>query len=125
MVEVKFTSDISAQTTFNSNRNQLARTTDVGISEAKKRGKGLVVLLYTPSEFYHRKSRFYYYKIQEYSDFYKVKEDICWREFEGIKEGVLAITWIPLEKVIEIVYRNFDFPELDKAKEFFKERNLA
>ena len=125
LIEMKFTSDISTQTIFNSNRNQLARTIDVGISEAKKKGKRLVVLLCSPSEFYHKRSKLYYYKIQEYSDFYKIKEDICWRELEEIKECVLAIAWVPLEKVIEVIYGNFSFPELDKAKEFFKERNLA
>jgi len=125
LVEMKFTSDISTQTTFGSNRNQLARTIDVGISEAKKKGKRLVVLLCSPSEFYHKKSRFYYYKIQEYSDFHKIKQDICWRELEEIQECLLATAWIPLEKVIKITYRNFSFSELEEAKRFFKERNLV
>ena len=102
LVEMKFTSDISTQTTFGSNRNQLARTIDVGISKAKKKGKKLVVLLCSPSEFYHKKSRFYYYKMQEYSDFHKIKQDICWRELEEIKECLLSTAWIPLEKVIKI-----------------------
>lgn len=125
LVEMKFTSDISTQTTFGVNRNQLARTIDAGIFEAKKKGKRLVVLLCSPSEFYHRRSRFYHYKTQEYSDFYKIKEDICWRELEEIKEYVLAVAWVPLEKVIEITYRNCNFPEFNEAKRFFEERNLA
>jgi hypothetical protein len=125
LVEIKFTSDISAQTTFDSNRNQLARTIDVGISEAKKKGKKLVVLLCSPSEFCHKKSRFYYYKMQEYSDFHKIKQDICWRELEEIKECLLATAWIPLEKVTKITYRNFSFSELEEAKRFFRERNLV
>jgi len=125
LVEVKFTSDISFETTFNPYRNQLARTIDAGISEVKNKGKRLVVLLCSPSEFYHKKSRLYYYKIQEYSDFGKIKEDICWREVEEIKEHVLAVAWVPLEKVIEIAYRNFSFPELDEVERFFVERNLA
>ena len=125
LVEMKFTSDISTQTTFGSNRNQLARTIDVGISEAKKKGKKLVVLLCSPSEFYHKKSRFYYYKMQEYSDFHRIEQDICWRELEEIEECLLATTWIPLEKVIKVTYRNFSFSELEEAKRFFKERNLV
>ncbi|MDH5268113.1 MAG: hypothetical protein OEW62_10610 [Candidatus Bathyarchaeota archaeon] len=125
LIEVKFTSDISPQTTYNSIRNQLARTIDVGISEAEKRQKKLVVLLCSPSEFYHKKSRLYYYKLQEYSDFHRVREDICWRDLEEIKEHVLAIAWVPLEKVIEIIYRNFRSQDADGAKKFFKERNLA
>jgi len=125
LIEMKFTSDISAQTTFGSNRNQLARTIDVGIMEAKKKGKKLVVLLCSPSEFYHKKSRFYYYKMQEYSDLHKIKQDICWRELEEIKERLSATAWIPLEKVIKVIYRNFSFSELEEVKGFFKERNLV
>lgn len=126
LVEVKFTSDIAPQTTFNANRNQLTRTIDVGISEVEEsKNKKLVVLLCSPSEFYHKKSRFYYYKMQEYSDFHKIKQDICWRELEEIKERLLATAWIPLEKVIKITYRNFSFSELEEAKRFFKERNLV
>jgi len=124
-IEVKFTSDISSETTFNTNRNQLARTIDAGISKAKKKGKRLVILLCSPSEFFQKKSRFYYYKIQEYSDFGKIKADICWREVEEIKKHVLAVAWVPLEKVIEIAYRNFSFPELEEVEKFFVERNLA
>ncbi len=41
LVEMKFTSDISPQTTFNNHRNQLARTIDSGISMAEKKGKPL------------------------------------------------------------------------------------
>jgi hypothetical protein len=39
--EMKFTSDISDCTTFNPNRNQLARLIDVGIDLAKAKGRGL------------------------------------------------------------------------------------
>jgi len=126
LVEVKFTSDISSQTTFNSNRNQLARTIDVGISEVKRNmNKKLVVLLCSPSKFYHEKSRLYYYKIQEYSDFNRVKEDIVWRKLGDIEEHLLAVAWVPLERVIEIVYQDFDSPENKEAKRFFAERTLG
>jgi len=123
-IEVKFASDISCETSFNANRNQLARTIDVGISEAKKKGKRLVVLLCSPSEFYHKKSRFYYFKIQEYSDFTKVTEDIGWRALGEVKEHLLAVAWVPLETIIEIVYQDFDSSEIEEAKRFFAERNL-
>ena len=106
------------------NRNQLARNIDVGISEAKKKDKQLVVLLCTPSEFYNKKSRLYYYKIQEYTDFNKISEDIPWRPLEEIKEYLLKIAWIPLEKIIEIIYQNLNLPELEEAEKFFAERNL-
>lgn len=124
-IEVKFTSDIASQTTFNANRNQLARTIDVGISEAREKGKQLVVLLCSPSEFCRNKSRFYYYKIQEYADISKVRDDIGWRELEEIQKYLKAVAWVPLEKVVEIVYRNLDHPQEDEARSFFKERRLA
>jgi hypothetical protein len=123
-IEVKFTSDIAPQTTFDAKRNQLARTIDVGISEAEKKGKKLVVLLCSPSFLYLEKSRLYYYKIQEYSDFSKIKEDIVWRELEGIRKRLLAVDWVPLEIIIEIVYQDFDSSEIEEAKRFFTERNL-
>ena len=125
LIEMKFTSDISTQTTFNVNRNQLARIIDVGISEAKKKRKKLIVLLCSPSEFYHKKSRFYYYKIQEYSGFGKIKDDIAWRELEEIQKYLLAVAWIPLEKVVEVMYRNSSFSQFDEARTFFTEKKLA
>jgi hypothetical protein len=103
LVEVKFTSDISYQTTFNAHRNQLARTVDAGISRLKK-DQRLVVLLCSPSEFYRKKSRLYYYKLQEYTDFSKIKDDIVWRELPDIQKHLLSVAWVPLEKAIEAVY---------------------
>ena len=124
LFEVKFTSDISSQTTFNVHRNQLARTIDAGMSRLKK-DQRLVVLLCSPSEFCRKKSRFYYYKLQEYTDFSKIKDDIGWRELEDIQKHLLSVAWVPLEKVIEVIYRNLGFPQLDEARAFFRERRLA
>jgi hypothetical protein len=124
LVEVKFTADISSQTTFNAHRNQLARTIDAGMSRLKK-DQRLIVLLCSPSEFYRKKSRFYYYKLEEYTDLKKIKDDIGWREFAEIKKNLLSVVWVPLEKVIEAIYRNLDFPQSDEAVAFFKERRLA
>lgn len=124
LVEVKFTSDISSQTTFNLHRNQLARTIDAGISRLKK-DQELVVLLCSPSEFYRKKSRFYYYKLQEYTDFKNITYDIGWRELAEIKNCLLTVVWVPLEKVIELIYRNLDIPQLDEAMIFFRERRLG
>ena len=124
-IEVKFTSDISSQTTFDAKRNQLARTIDVGISEADAKGKKLVVLLCTPSLLYLEKSRFYSYKIQEYFDFSKIKEDIVWRELGDINKHLLAVAWVPLEKAIEIAYQDLDFAYVKEARSFFAERNLG
>jgi hypothetical protein len=124
LVEVKFTSDISSQTTFNVHRNQLARTIDAGMSRLKK-DQRLVVLLCSPSEFHRKKSRLYCYKLQEYADLKKIKDDIGWRELTEIKKHLLSVAWVPLEKVIEVIYRNLDFPQSDEARAFFKERILA
>lgn len=124
LVEVKFTSDIAYQIDYYPVRNQLSRNIDVGIEVAKKKGKKLIVLLCTPAELYHKKSRLYYYKIQEYCEISKISEDLEWRPKEEIKESLLKVTWIPLEKVIEIVYQNLNSPEVDQAREFFAERKL-
>jgi hypothetical protein len=125
LFEMKFTSDISVQTTFNPYRNQLARLIDVGISEAVKKRKRLVLLLSSPSVFFVSKSRFYSYKITEYSDYEEVKSDIGWRDKEQIEDSVLAVAWIPLESLVEIMYENFNHADLEEALLFFKERNLA
>ena len=123
-VEMKFTSDISPQTTFNNYRNQLARTIDSGIFMAEKKGKRLVVLLCSPSGFYRKRSRFYHYKLQEYADFNKIKDDIVWRELAEIQKYLLAVAWVSLEEVIEVIYRDRDLPQLLEAKAFFRERML-
>jgi hypothetical protein len=125
LFEMKFTSDISVQTTFNPYRNQLARLIDVGISEAAKKRKRLVLLLCSPSAFFVSKSRLYSYKITEYSDSEEVKRDVGWRGREQIEDSVLAVAWIPLESLVETMYEDFNHPDLEEAQLFFKERNLA
>jgi hypothetical protein len=124
-VEMKFTSDISMQTTFNPYRNQLARLIDVGISLATKKSKKLVLLLCSPSIFFVNKSRFYSYKITEYTDYQEVKKDINWREQNEIEKHVSAVAWIPLESLVQIMYQGFNHPDVEEALEFFRERNLA
>ncbi len=61
--EIKFTSDISCDTTFDPCRNQLARLVDVGLEVNEQNGKEVLVILSTPRKLYESKSRFYYYKI--------------------------------------------------------------
>jgi hypothetical protein len=124
-VEVKFTSDIAVGTTFNPERNQLARLIDVGISAAIEKGKKLVLLLCSPSMFFVKKSRFYSYKITEYSNYEEMQRDICWRKQHEIEKYVSAVTWVPLESLIKIIYQDFNHPDVEEALEFFKERNLA
>jgi len=127
LIEVKFTSDISTQTKFGLIRNQIARLIDVGISEAQRRRKRLIVLLCTPSELYQKRSRFYYYKMQEYSDFLNIQKDIPWRTIDEIKETLVIVGWISLEDVIKIVYQNskkYLGPEVVDIDDFFMERGL-
>jgi len=127
LIEIKFTSDISPYTRFGLIRNQLARLIDVGISEAKRLHKKLIVLLCTPSELCQRRSRFYYYKMQDYSDFLNIQKDIPWRTINEIKETLLKVKWISLEDVIKIVYQNtkeYLGPEVKEIDKFFRERGL-
>jgi hypothetical protein len=123
-VEMKFTSDISVQTTFNPNRNQLSRLVDVGISAIEETGRKLIVLLCSPQEFFLKKSRLYYYKIREYSDLHEIEKDIAWRKQEEIEKYVSTVAWISLEKLIDIIYGNFNHHDKKEALDFFRERNM-
>jgi hypothetical protein len=123
--EIKFTSDISYSTTFNPCRNQLARLVDVGLEANEHNGKEVLVILSTPRRLYEKKSRLYYYKVNEYAGPEKIKEDIEWRSISTIKDNVLAVRWIALEDLINELYADFVHPEKDEALEFFRERNLA
>jgi hypothetical protein len=122
--EIKFTSDISYDTTFNPSRNQIARLIDVGLEVNEHNGKEVLVILSTPRRFFEKKSRLYYYKINEYTNPERIKEDIEWRSLSAIRDNVLAVRWIALEDLIAILYRDFEHKDKKDALEFFKERNL-
>jgi len=124
LIEMKFMSDISVQTTFNSNRNQLSRLVDVGISAIEETGRKLIVLLCSPQEFFLKKSRLYYYKIREYSDLHEIEKEIEWRKQEEIEKYVSTVAWISLEKLIEIIYDNFNHHDKKEALDFFRERSM-
>ncbi|MBC7350169.1 MAG: hypothetical protein H5U05_09375 [Candidatus Aminicenantes bacterium] len=133
LIEVKFTSDISPSTKFGLIRNQIARLIDVGISKVKKmqnnkKDAKLIVLCCTPHDLFHKRSRFYYYKMQEYSDPLKTIQDIPWRTLYEINKSLEKVAWISLEKIIEIIYRNtreyLNPDEFKEAAEFFIERKL-
>jgi hypothetical protein len=123
--EIKYTSDIAHSTTFNPYRNQLARLIDVGLDAAKCSGKEVLVLLSTPSKLYESRSRLYYYKVQEYSDPLMIRRDIAWRTVSEIRDNLLAVKWIALEELINVLYKNFIHPDKEEAMDFFRERNLA
>jgi hypothetical protein len=122
--EIKFTSDIAYDTTFNPSRNQLARLIDVGLEVNEHNGKEVLVILSTPRRFFEKKSRLYYYKIKEYTNPEKIKEDIEWRSLSTIRDNVLAVRWIALEDLIDVLYKDFEHKDKEEALEFFKERNL-
>jgi hypothetical protein len=122
--EIKFTSDIAYDTTFNPSRNQLARLIDVGLEVNEHNGKEVLVILSTPRRFFEKKSRLYYYKIKEYTNPEKIKEDIEWRSLSTIRDNVLAVRWIALEDLIDVLYKDFEHKDKKEALEFFKERNL-
>ena len=122
--EIKYTSDIAHSTTFNPYRNQLARLIDVGLDVAKRSGKEVLVLISTPSKLYESRSRFYYYKVQEYSDPLMISRDIAWRTVSEIRDNLLAVKWLALEELISLLYKDFVHPDKEEALEFFRERNL-
>ena len=122
--EIKFTSDIACDTTFNPSRNQLARLIDVGLEVNEHNGKKVLVILSTPRRFFEKKSRLYYYKIVEYTDPAKIKEDVEWRSLSTVRDNVLAVRWIALEDLIDVLYKDFEHKDKKEALEFFKERNL-
>jgi hypothetical protein len=123
--EIKYTSDISYSTTFNPCRNQLARLIDVGLDVNEHNGKEVLVILSTPRKLYEKRSRLYYYKVKEYTDPAKIKEDIEWRSVSEIKNNVLAVRWIALEDLIDALYKDFEHEDKKEALQFFKERNLG
>jgi hypothetical protein len=122
--EIKFTSDISYETTFNPMRNQLARLVDVGLEVNKETGKEVLVILSTPKDLFESRSRLYYYKIKEYEDPKSIHHDLPWRNIDEIRDNLLRVTWIPLEDLIDELYKDFEHEDKKEALEFFKERNL-
>lgn len=122
--EIKFTSDISYDTTFNPIRNQLARLIDVGLEINEVTGKEVLVILSAPRRFFETRSRLYYYKIKEYENPTFIQQDLPWRSINEIRDNLLKVAWIPLEDLIEGIYRDFKHDDIEEANEFFKERNL-
>jgi hypothetical protein len=87
-------------------------------------GKEVAVILSTPRRIFEKRSRLYYYKVREYTDPMKIKEDIEWRNLSTITDNLLAVRWIALEDIIDVLYKNFEHDDKKEALEFFKERNL-
>lgn len=122
--ELKFTSDIAYETTFNPSRNQLARIADVAIEASEQKGKQALVILSTQRKLFEKKNRLYYYKINAYTNPKKIAEDIEWRNPSQITKNLLAIKWVALEELIEVLYKDFEHEDREDALLFFKERDL-
>ena len=61
-IEVKFTSDISNDTTYSTHRNQIIRNLEVGNAHFDE----FHYLFIAPRQYWERRSRFYVYKMDEY-----------------------------------------------------------
>jgi len=100
----------------------------VCISKALTLHKKLVVLCCTPSQLFERRSRLYYYKIQDYSDPSNIQKDISSRKIDEITKTIEKVAWLPLEKIIGTVYENakgyLDSEDFREAERFFSERML-
>ena len=124
LFEVKLTADVSHSTAYNPTRNQLSRLIDVGLDLNEHNGKEVLIILTTPRTIYEKRSRLYYYKIEEYANPELIREDIVWRPLPQIRDNVLAVRWIALEDLIDVFYQDFIHKDKDEALKFFKERNL-
>jgi hypothetical protein len=102
----------------------LARLIDVGLDVNKHNGKEVLIILSTPRKLYEKRSRLYYYKVKEYTDPEMIKEDMEWRSLSKIRDNVLAVRWIALEDLIDVLYKDFEHDDKKEALAFFKERNL-
>ncbi len=123
--ELKFTSDIAHETTFNPSRNQLARIVDVALEANKTKDKQVLIILSTPRSLFDKKNRLYYYKIQEYENLSSVAQDIEWRNPSDVTKNLLGVRWVALEDLIQVIYKDFTHYDRDEALEFFKERCLS
>jgi hypothetical protein len=126
LFEIKYTSDIAYETTFNPYRNQLTRLADVGLELSQTTGKKTLIILSTPKKFFEKRSRLYYYKINDYKNPEKIKEDIEWRKnLASISDNLIAIKWVALEDLVQVLYEDFNHEDKEAALEFFKERNIV
>jgi len=123
--EIKFTSDIAYDTAFNPSRNQLARLIDVGLEANEHNGKEILVILSSPRRFFEKKADYTTTKSTNIpTNPEKIKEDIEWRSLSTIRDNVLAVRWIAIEDLIDVLYKDFEHKDKKEALEFFKERNL-
>jgi len=126
-IEAKFMSDISYEVKYNPKRNQIARTIDVCLEKAKKKNKKVAFMLLIPKGF-DNPSRFYHYKMNDYQEPQKLKEDLKHQQetLEKYYHSSNTIYWS--DTVSSIIQQsrqmNYMNEELESLKVFFEERNI-
>ncbi len=126
-IEAKFMSDISYEVTYNPVRNQIARTIDVCLEEAKKKNKKVAFMLLVPKEF-DNPGRFYHYKMNDYQEIEKLKNDLIHQDETMEKYYHSSNTLYWSETVSSIIQQSRKMhylkKELETYRNFFIERYI-
>ncbi|SES26786.1 hypothetical protein [Salipaludibacillus aurantiacus] len=135
--EAKFTADISSDTTHCTNRNQIARCIDVGLTEVKNKVEDFYFVLVTPSRYKkYPGERFYYFKMHQYmNDPAALACDIPRLSernghpvnVEYLEKLTKRISWITWEECLEFVLKNqlITDEQMEKLKIFYEDRKLC
>lgn len=129
LIEAKFLSDISHDTKYSADRNQIARNLDAGLEYVNGRTESLYFLLLTPRCFKQGPpSRLYRYKMEEYSENPgAVARDLAHRA-SAVDAATLSrqIGWFTWEDLCEVLAESRDAdPRVSRVLDFFRERQLA
>lgn len=127
-VEVKFTSDISHDTTYSPHRNQIVRNVEVGNAHFDH----FFYLFVAPKQFWERRSRFYVYKMEDYrcdAGAEALDRDSLTRPGIHVTSMWKArIGCLAVEDIVETIYPNGHVADWHRDAgefvEFLKVRNL-
>lgn len=129
LFEAKFLSDISCQTTYGVERNQIARNLDAGLDKVDGDAERLYFVLLTPRRFRDgAPSRLYRYKMDEYRrDPECLRRDLAHRRGETDYETLARhLGWATWEDVCAILRASCPADARTTAVlQFFEERRLA
>lgn len=132
----KFTSDISYETTFVTNRNQIARSIDAGLDSMDDDVDHFYFLLITPKRFQEFPgSRLYYFKMREYQSnpialALDIPRIVAWLELEKKKESLQHLNnhigWLTWEEMAEVILNCDEITPEEKKKleSFYRDRML-
>ena len=128
LFEAKFLSDISDQTTYDIQRNQIARNLDVGLSAVNGNTANLYFILITPKLFRENPgSRLYGYKLPEYKeDPSAIQRDLPHLPPEtDFAELARHIGWVTWEEIWGILQASEAFRDPEgQIEAFFAERRV-